>query len=389
MILWAAIVFPSLAIVEKYLGWPGVAAYVAGAAGVLALANRLLQLIPRRLVVTLACATWVVVTILFLVVYPRVNTHDAYAGSDDDDAHNLGVTALLAGESPYSQTTYLGNQLHQLPGAYVLAAPFVIAGTSALQNLFWLPLFFVTIARATRDPRGALVLAWLVLALSPEVMHQVITGGSYPSNAISVLVCLWWLARSTQPAPQAEPASLRAGPAKWVAAVMWGVALASRANFVLLIPVAFGWLHHRFGLRTALQLIGLTCATVAALSLPFYFNDPAGFGPLQASDRWLRFDAMLPHTGVALVVLTGALAIGLGLMRVDLAGLFRNSAVVLAFPVVAGFLLSSLAAGRLSLEYAPYGLFFSWFALLADRGTKVPRYESRYIDVARNFSSAI
>ena len=70
----------------------------------------------------------------------------------------------------------------------MLAAPFVLLGTSALQNLFWLPLFFVAI-RKEANSRTALQLA-LVLVLSPGVMHEVVTGTGYASNTIYVLLGL-------------------------------------------------------------------------------------------------------------------------------------------------------------------------------------------------------
>ena len=68
------------------------------------------------------------IVVAFFVLYPVANTHAPGTGSDDDDALNLGALALLTGRFPYSQTTYLGNALHHLPGAFVLAVPFVILG---------------------------------------------------------------------------------------------------------------------------------------------------------------------------------------------------------------------------------------------------------------------
>src|SRR5437773_2523642 len=87
---------------------------------------------------------------------------------------------LLVFHSSYSRTTYLGNVLHQLPGAFVLAIPFVALGTSALQNLCWLPLFFLAVSKDANS-RTALELALLVLVLSPEVIHEVVTGTGHVS----------------------------------------------------------------------------------------------------------------------------------------------------------------------------------------------------------------
>ena len=54
----------------------------------------------------------------------------------------------------------------------------------------------------------------------------------------------------------------------------------ARANFLLLLPLAFGWLVRARGWRTATAAVALASGAAAALSLPFYLYDPAGFTPL-------------------------------------------------------------------------------------------------------------
>src|SRR4051812_36176093 len=190
--LWLTLVFPSSFVVNKYLGWECTIAYAIVVALMVALVPRLPERLSKGNLTSLALLTQCLMVVAFLVLYPVANTHAPGTGSDDDDALNLGALALLAGRFPYSQTTYLGNALHHLPGAFVLAGPFVILGTSALQNLFWLPLFFLAV-KEEAESRTALQLAWLVLALSPGVMHDVVTGTGYVSNSIYVLLGLWWL----------------------------------------------------------------------------------------------------------------------------------------------------------------------------------------------------
>jgi hypothetical protein len=237
-----------------------------------------------------------------------------------------------------------------LPGAFLLAAPFVLLGTSALQNLFWLPMFFLAVVEESGDSRMTLQLAWLVLILSPTVVYEVVTGTGYLSNTISVLLGLWWLVRTKH---------------RDAAAVAWGVALASRANFVFLVPLAFGWLQQHAGWRPASRAAVLTCLTIVCLTVPFYLHDPVHFAPLDTANRLLRFDELLPHLGAALIVLTAAIAISLSFTPMDAGALFRNCAWVLAFPVVTGVVLSSWQERELNLWYARYGTFFAWFALMA------------------------
>jgi len=346
--LWFALVFPSSFVVQKYAGWESTIAYAIAAAAIVTFPPRLTTRLSSRQIWWLTLLTLAIVVTVYALVYPIANSHAPGVGSDDDDALNVATRALVAGRFPYARRTYLGNAVHHLPGAFVLASPFVLLGTSALQNLFWVPLFFVVI-REERGSRTALSLAWLVLGLSPVVFYEIVTGTGYVANTISVLVGLWWLVRTTR---------------RDVAAVFWGVTLASRANFILLVPLAFASLRQQTNLLTAVRATALTCVTIACLTLPFYLHDPSHFAPIEGADRLLVFDQLLPHLGTASIAAMAALALALSLTRMDVAMLFRNGAALQAFPVVAGVLLSTIRDGRVNLTYARYGTFFAWFVFM-------------------------
>jgi hypothetical protein len=178
----------------------------------------------------------------------------------------------------------------------------------------------------------------------------VVTGTGYLSNTIYVVLGLWWLIRTKH---------------RDVAAVTWGLTLASRANFLFLVPLAFAWLRQRDGSRVAVRSMALTCVTCACLSVPFYLHDPRNFGPLDGARRLLVFNELFPHLGTALIVLMGAIAFALSFTRMDAAALYRNCALVQAFPAVAGVVLFTVQYRQPDLMYARYGPFFAWFALMA------------------------
>jgi len=347
--LWFALVFPSSFVVLKYFGWESAIAYAIVVAMIVAFRPRPIDRLPDRGVLWLALLTILLVAAAYALVYPVANTHAPGAGSDDDDALNVATHALFRGGFPYAVRTYLGNAVHHLPGAFVLASPFVVLGTSALQNLFWLPVFFVVISKES-DRRTALSLAWLIFALSPVVMYEVVTGTGYVSNTIYVLLGLWWLVRTEH---------------RDVASIGWGVTLSSRANFILLLPLAFAVIRRQTDLRTAVRAIALTCLSITCLTLPFYLHAPRRFGPLEGADRLLIFDHLLPYLGTVSIAATAALAVALSFTRMDAAALFRNCAIVQAFPVAAGVMLSTIRDGRVNLTYARYGAFFAWFVFMA------------------------
>jgi hypothetical protein len=347
--IWAALVIPSWAVVGRFTGGLGVTIYSVVVLAALIVFRRFTT-IPTRRVPALALLWVLAIVMLFALVYPRINVHEPGIGSDDDDAHDLGVHALLAGDSPYDHRTYLDNALHQLPGAFVLSAPFTLMGTSALQNLVCLPLFFVLMARRTSDRRTAVILAWLALLLSPGIAYQVVTGSSYSWSAIWIVLALFWLA--------SRPGSIGA-------AVFCGVAICSKPNFLFLLPLIFGWMYRAHGSAKALRAMVLVAATVAALTAPFLFSG-SDFGPAEGFSRLSELDTIFPGASIAIVVLMSVAAFGLSIRIDDLGRLFAACAIVQAIPVVAGIVL--LMAGgdpAAAFAFAAFGSFASWFALMA------------------------
>lgn len=352
--LWLALGVPSTLPIVRVLGWAALAPYAIGAAiAVLWFARTSWP--PRRFVVPLAIVTAIVLVAVFFVAYPHFNTHAPHAGSDSDDATDLGALALLHGTSPYAQFTYLGNPLHQFPGSFLIAIPFVLVYGSALQNPCLIAAFFLAAARESGDRRDALRLSWLVLVASPIVLENIVVGTEHVANAIYVTLGLWWLSRT---------------PRTKTAALVWGVTLASRANFLALLPLACSQIARRRGWQTAAMAGAIALGTVAALTLPFYWIDPAHFGPFQGANRLTKFDAFIPHAGPAIAVVMGAVALACAARRLDGPRLFWSAAAVQAVPVAAGLVLTALEQHTFDTYYAAYATFAAWFVFLAIAGRK-------------------
>ena len=343
--LWLCLVLPSVFTVQKFFGWPSVGGYCIATAWAVWQRPLLRWRLNERTALWLSVLTFVGLAMLFAIGYPIANTHIPGTGSDDDDALNTAVFELFHGHNPYYARTYLGNTFNHFPGAFLLAAPFVLLWTSALQNLFWLALFFLVLRRELGNTLAALQWFWLMLIFSPIVVHQLITGTGHVTNAIYVMLGLWWLVNAQH---------------KALPAAVWGVTLSSRANFLFLLPLAFGWLTQRSGWKTSVRLLILTGLVCVLLTLPFYVYDPQGFAPLGAVDRLTRFEVVLPYAG-------WLIGIGMALLSFILASqpmhkssvLWRNCALVQAFPVIAGYLLGH------DLMFLTYGSFFLCFGILA------------------------
>jgi hypothetical protein len=283
--------------------------------------------------------------LIFIALYPIANIQIPGSGSDDDDAINIAVRELFSGRYPYYQLTYLGNGIHHFAGSFVIGAPFVLAGTSALQNLFWLAILAPLLLKMTGSKNEMLRFCLIIATLSPIVIQQTATGGGHLANVIYVMVGMYWLLESNN---------------KWLPAVFWGIALASRANFLLLIPLAFFWLFKTCGLSQAVKIIATVISIVLILTLPFYLYDPSAFTPLEGANRLTRFDHILPNAGLVIGCGMAFLALALGqFQQCSYSTLWRNCALIQAFPVLIGFALGG------DLKFLSYGIFFFLFGILS------------------------
>ncbi len=362
-----ALLIPSTGVVQRYLGTIGLAAYLVIAGAVLALGRKYgsATLAPRlteRCLRWLTAATFALLLAILLIGYPLANSGRLGGGSDRDDALNIATTALLRGEYPYHAVTYLGNPISPLPGALVLAAPFVMLGSSAYQNFFWLIAFLLTMNVHLRDRRRALCLLWAILALSPVVLQEYVTGGDLLANSLYVFLFVLWLVRIV-------PRTDVSGWSKAVLAALLGIGLASRANFLLLVPLLLATLVERAGWRPALKSLAITGLTFALLTIPFYLHDPAGFSPLHTTDELGSYEIVLPFAGTLIPLAAGLLALVLAVRRGQ-RDLLRASAIVLAFPVLCGVILGSIYARWPNFYFAGFGLAFLFFG--AARAAQMP-----------------
>jgi hypothetical protein len=243
-------------VVYRFLGVSGMFAYAVIGTCALLVIHRHFDVVVRRMTaqhaIVLAAGLAICLAIAFIVGYPLANSGVIGPGSDRDEHVQIGATALLHGRYPYSLTGPEGNPISQMPGALLLAAPFVLLGKGAYQNLFWLPMFGAVVALLSRDLRPALLLLIIVLSLSPVVLREYVTGGDLLANAIYVLVFTIWLVRVV-PEPERVWATIGA-------AVALGVGLSSRMHFVLVLPLLFSTLQRRAGLAAAVRAVAITCA---------------------------------------------------------------------------------------------------------------------------------
>jgi hypothetical protein len=346
---------PSAAKIQRVAGLGAAMAYGAALVALLSLPRlrRFAEVPPdargERRARAIALTLIVAVLVLFLVVHPHVTV-----GSDRDEALDTAVRELLHGHHPYRLRALAtgappsaSTPISPMPGELLLAVPFVLLGTGALQTFAWLAAFYAVAAHVLGSERRALVALVMSVVLAPAVVHEIVTGGDLLANALWVTVLLH-LAVTARGASTAR-----------IAAALLGVGLASRLHFALVVPLSTIAVLRRAGSREATLRTGLTLGALAAATLPWYLAAPDAFSPLHVREKLRGLDVgPLADTVVAGAAL-GACVVTAWLARRDVTAsrLFGACAAVLGVPVAIAVLLASLQAQ--SVDLATYG----WYAL--------------------------
>jgi len=352
--------------VAKYLGIAGVGTYWAAGVAILIVARE--YLIPRFVSRVTRAEGWILALVtlgcLFLalrLIYPLADSGMFGGGGDSDDALTLGAQALLAHQYPYEPSTYLGAPVTYLPGSLLLAVPFVMMGNVAYQNTFWLALFLVAMKIHLADIRQAVLLLWTTL-LCARVLQLLVTGGELLASSIYVALFVLFAMRSLM---AGQP-----GWRPWVAAVLLGVGLSSRTNYLLLAPILLSAAIQIRGWKEPAGYAAAAMTSFLAVTLPFWLHDPQTF--VVACLRPQNFAALaqnsvLPHADLAVPLASTLFAVGLSFRRLKNwdTQVLSHCALVQAFPILAILVLSSVEARGLEMTYAGYGVHFLFFGAVA------------------------
>jgi hypothetical protein len=368
LILALLIAFPSTGFVQKYAGLPGVAAYVAVVVGLVFLTavsvRHLAPWLDRHFRV-LSAVTIAGLGVGFVVLHPFEDGRGPGKSSDRNEGLEIAVSRMARGETPYYPSNPQAGPLSVLPGSIVLAAPFAALGNSGYQNVFWLAAFLIAASRFFQDKALGLCLLAIPLGISLAAQYEFVSGGDLIANGIFVAVFFLIALESwTRPA-----SSIRL---RVLTALLVGLGLASRANFLLLVPLFSAAMWRMSGLRNAIAATSLVVLAMAFITLPFYLHDPAGFTPLLPRQKLAFADQAVPWAGKAMigVTLLSAIVVAGVLLRKrsgdPLVSFFRGCAIVTLVPMIGAVLFASWLNGRFDFEFMRdrFGLMYVFFALL-------------------------
>lgn len=269
--------------VWTFAGMPGVAAYWSLGALVMVGRRWIVKVAGRfaspRAAPALLLAAVVTIAVAFAVLYPIANAGGPRTGGDSDDALMVAGAALLHGQYPYAQRTYLHNPVTYLPGSFAAALPFVLLGNVGWQGVFWLGLFALVVRAAAGDTRRALLIFVACLG-SVQVWHALVTGAEMLASGIYVSIAVWYAVRMFLPSSSARQ---RIG-----AALLLGVSVCCRANYFLALPIVYAAAWRDLGWKEAATLASMTLAVLVVLIVPFALIDPPVFWRAVVVEQNLR-----------------------------------------------------------------------------------------------------
>lgn len=356
------VAFASSALLQEHLGLWAIGVHLLLILGVFRTAPFIASSLPRRWTPWLILAVLAGLVVLFVVVYPIEHGKGFGRSSDRDDALNVAVERIIDGQSPYYPQSDRAGPLSLFPGAIVMAMPFAVAGNSAWQNLFWLPVFLAVTAFAWRNREAALVWLAALLAVSPAIQYEFISGGDMLANSIYIPCAAMLLLAVCEERRQS----------KWMliaAAAFFGLALTSRPNFAFVFPLVMAGVVTRRDGKTALALGGISVLVASFLTFPLYLRDPQGFTPLPTGNKLSNLDAILPHASLWLAG-AAALATGFGVVKIlrrpagETAIIWKWCSLVLLVPMAGAVFLRSFSEGRpdFGFMHDRYGLMPMFFA---------------------------
>lgn len=352
--------FPSAALIQEYFGLLGIVTHVIIVASLLLLILKfkdfLFQFIPKWYPI-LVGLTFLGLVVIFSVVYPLETQGIFSQGSDRDEALNIAVDKLLQGQYPYYEETPIGGKITPLPGAILLSVPFCLLGNSAYQNLFWLPAFLYVSSIYFVNKISALILFLSIIVFSPAVQYEFISGGDLLANSIYVSIFTFFTI-------QALASTNASKTRKIIAVILLSLGLASRSNFLFLLPMLFAILTRVAGKKSAIVCTAGILLLTISLILPFYLFDPNSFAPFSVGNKLEVLNSFFQFSSHIIILSTFLLSIIFSLVLKQISDLkivslfFFFSGIIQLFPILCAIILSSLDSGHLNLSFLHdrYGL---------------------------------
>lgn len=352
--LCTCLILPSIHTVHKYLGSLGLTIFIVlGCIFILLLCvygiEIIMKTVSERVSLGLSGSIFILLIALFTTLYPYADNGSIGGGSDRDDALNIAASKLWETGYPYNSLTNLENPITPSPGAILLSLPFALLGNAAYQNFFWIVVSYFAAIKFLKDSRLALIFLAAV-TMTPVTLIQLVTGGDLVTNTLYILVPIMLLLRSDTRDPKTLKKTIPL-------AVLLGIGLSSRANYLLLIPLLAGVFLFDKDWKTVLVYLIIPILTFLIVTVPFYLINPEGFSPMHTIEKLPSTSTIFPS---AITIPVSALIITLLLFKTNLKSvdiwLLRNTCITQAYLVLLPTAIFTIQTKSPHFSLAEFGI---------------------------------
>ena len=298
---------------------------------------------------------YTVLVCAFIFIYPYADSGALGFYSDREEAIDIGVNAILEGRYPYAchaqsgvhaGCPQSGNPLAPMPGAFLLAAPVImLLGSAAWLSLISLGLAYLGLLWLWKNYQMPAQCMIFLVALSPVISAEILTGGDHLANAMFVSLPLLLLIQNPH------------RPVAPLLALLFGIALSWRGLFwLLLVPLFFYLLRHKQW-RVLVYHGVLTALGFGLVTLPFLIWNVDEFTPLAVQQRYQLYEHIIPHASILMPTVIILLGSYLGWRAKDNQQLILACGWMLLLPILIAVCLNSFESGRLSTT------FYGWYAI--------------------------
>ncbi|HLU69886.1 MAG TPA: hypothetical protein VKZ88_03845 [Fibrobacteria bacterium] len=274
---------------------------------------------------------WAALGVYLVAAYAVYRPMDPYAlDADRWSALEAFFDALFRGDFPWAVKSHLGTNVSLFPGMQVLAMPFYLMGDVGLLQFASLIAFGALVLVRYNDRTRPFFLLGLLIAM-PAIQYQVFVRSDLLGNAVAIA---WLMHVSLKP-------GVADGKRLFVWAILWGLALSTRAIFV--IPFIYvGWrLVDGRRVKTTVMFGLAAAATFAATFLPFYLWDAALFwerNPYHVQSGYVTREVLV-------LVLAATIATGFVRRRTAAAGAFVHTGMTLFLTILVCWILKAFQEG--------------------------------------------
>ena len=241
---------------------------------------------------------WLVLLSLLVLLASILPPASLDARADRDDALDIGVRELLAGNDPWEATTQLGNHISPLLGGLILALPFVvILGSSVFQSVFW----WVTATQLGSRLMGLRAISAIatLMLLSPVMINELVFQSDLWINAVILAIAFFWARQTTSKSQQIK----HLAPSALLAAL----AFADRYIFLVLLIPAVAWIQETSVRGATKRWLATVASACVALYVFTFLWFPASLDSV-LENAHKASSGSVPASGVLLAMLMVAVA---------------------------------------------------------------------------------